>query len=57
MEAILIDTEKLQELLSVSKKTAVKIGEAADARIQIGRAVRWKVSKIEEYLNTNKEIK
>jgi len=56
MEAILIDTKKLQEVLSVSHDTAVKIGEAAGARVQIGRAVRWKVSKIEEYLNTNNVI-
>lgn len=48
----LIDTETLVKLLGCCRNTAVKIGENANARVRIGRAVRWSVFRIEEYLKT-----
>lgn len=51
MEPLLVDTKTLEKMLAVSPKTAKKIGEAAGARVQIGRAVRWKLSLINEYLD------
>lgn len=52
MEAILIDTKTLEKVLGVSKKTAVKIGDKADARFMAGTALRWKVKRIEEYIDS-----
>ena len=46
-----VDTEKLQRLLTSGRKTAVEIGTAAGARIQVGRRVLWNVQKIQDYLN------
>lgn len=50
MAKLLINTKELEEMLSVSRKTAIKIGNQANARVQIGRSVRWIVSNIEAYL-------
>ena len=47
----LIDTKKLQEMLCCSYNTAVKIGMKAGARIRYGRAIRWRVQSISEYLD------
>lgn len=49
-DQLLVDTKTLQEMLSCCRATAVKIGEAAGARFQIGKVVRWKVDRIEAYL-------
>lgn len=46
-----VDTEGLQEMLSSGRKTALRVGTAAGARIQIGRRVLWNVSKIQNYLD------
>lgn len=51
-EALSVDTAGLMELLNSGRKTAVEIGTAAGARIQIGRRVMWNVKKIEKYLDT-----
>lgn len=45
------NTETLAESLDCGRATAVKIGEAAGAKIQIGRRVLWNVSKVKQYLN------
>ena len=55
-EKILVNTAELQALLSCGRHTAERIGKEAGARIQIGRAVRWKVTNIEEYLRDKDEI-
>lgn len=46
-----VDTKELQEILSAGRKTAIDIGKAAGARIQVGRRVLWNVSKIQKYLD------
>lgn len=46
-----ITTEELQTLLGCGRKSAVDIGELAEAKIQLGRRVLWNVEKIKIYLN------
>lgn len=46
-----VTTEELQQLLSCGRKSAVDIGEKAEAKIQLGRRVLWNVEKIKTYLN------
>lgn len=46
------NTETLSEYLDCGRATAVKIGEAAGAKIQIGKRVLWNISKIQSYLNS-----
>ena len=46
-----VTTEDLQMLLSCGRKSAIDIGELAEAKIQIGRRVFWNVEKIKTYLN------
>lgn len=55
-EKLLVNTKELQEMLSCGRHTAEWIGNDADAKVQIGRAVRWKVKKIEKYLEDKKEV-
>lgn len=50
-----VDTEKLQGILMSGRKTAVEIGTAAGARIQVGRRVLWNVNKIQKYLDSISE--
>ena len=50
-----VDTEKLQGMLTAGRKTAVEIGTAAGARIQVGRRVLWNVAKIQKYLDAISE--
>lgn len=47
---LLLTVEQLQQKLNCGYKTAVEIGEAAKARVYVGRRVWYCVSKIEEYL-------
>lgn len=49
---ITANTKTLAESLDCGRATAVKIGEAAGAKIQIGRRVLWNVSKVQNYLNS-----
>ena len=49
---ITVSTESLAELLDCGRATAIKIGEAANAKIYVGRRVLWNTSRIKEYLNT-----
>ncbi len=46
-----VDTVGLQAMLSSGRKTAVEIGIAAGARIQVGRRVLWNVNKVQRYLD------
>lgn len=46
-----VTTEDLQKLLSCGRKSAVDIGEMAEAKIQLGRRVLWNVDKIKAYLD------
>ena len=51
-DSITVSTESLARLLDCGRITAVKIGNAADAKIKIGRRVLWNSEKIREYINT-----
>ncbi len=48
---ILVNTNTLQALTQSGRPLAVKIGELAGARVQIGKSVRWNREKVEAYLN------
>lgn len=50
-----VDTAELQEMLSSGRKTALRVGMAAGARIQVGRRVLWNVSKVQKYLDSISE--
>ena len=54
-EKVSVDTEGLQRLLMAGRKTAVEVGTAAGARIQVGRRVFWNVKKIQKYLDSISE--
>lgn len=46
-----ITTKELMTKLSCCRKTAERIGRAADAQIHLGnKAVRWNWEKIQKYL-------
>lgn len=45
------DINGLTSMLGCGIDTAIRIGKESGARIQIGRRVLYKVSKVEEYLN------
>ncbi len=45
-----VDTEELQQILSLGRKSAVEIGNMASARIVIGKRIVWNLQKIQEYL-------
>lgn len=47
-----VTTEDLQNILSCGRKSAVDIGEMAEAKIQLGRRVLWNVEKLKVYLNS-----
>lgn len=51
-ERITANTDTLAECLDCGKNTAVKIGEAAGAKIQIGKRVLWNVGKVQSYLDS-----
>ena len=46
-----VDIRELQDMLSCGRVTAVKIGELAGAKINIGRRVLWNVALIQRYLD------
>lgn len=50
-EKITVNTAELQALLSCGRYSAVQIGEAAQARIQIGKRVFWNVEKVKTYID------
>lgn len=47
---LLITTEELMEALSCGRRRAIRIGEVAKARVEIGRFVRWNVDTLKEFL-------
>lgn len=49
---ITINTDELQAMLSCGRYSAIQIGEAAGARIQIGKRIFWNVEKIKSYINS-----
>ena len=49
---ITINTDELQAMLSCGRDSAIQIGEAAEARIQIGKRIFWNVEKIKSYINS-----
>lgn len=50
-EKIAVNTAELQALLGCGRYSAVQIGEAAQARIQIGKRVFWNVEKVKTYID------
>ncbi len=42
-------------MLSCGRVSAVEIGTAAGARIQVGRRVLWNVKKVQQYLDAISE--
>lgn len=50
---ILVTTEKLMELCSCGRKTAVQIGEDAQAKIQYGKRVLWCLEKVRRFVEEN----
>lgn len=51
IKQIATDANGLAQKLGCGRATAVKIGVAAGARIQVGKRVLFKIDKVEEYLN------
>ncbi|NLZ81875.1 MAG: hypothetical protein GX913_08790 [Clostridiales bacterium] len=45
-----VDTQELQQILSLGRKSAVEIGNMANAKIIVGRRVVWNLQKIQDYL-------
>lgn len=52
---ILVTTTELCEMLGCGRKSALEIGKSAGARVEMGRLVRWNISKINRYLETVSE--
>lgn len=50
-QKIAVTTEELQAMLSCGRYSAMQIGEAAEARIQIGKRLFWNVEKVRNYIN------
>lgn len=50
-EKILLTTRELQAVLSCGYSSAVKIGNAAQARVTVGKRVLWCREKIELYVS------
>lgn len=46
-----VNSETLANYLDCGRATAVKIGEAAGAKIQIGKRVLWNTEKVKQYLD------
>lgn len=52
---MLVDTIGLQEMLSSGRQVALEIGNAAQARVKVGRRVLWSVQKVQKYLDAISE--
>jgi hypothetical protein len=50
-EKYALDTRDLMQVLSCGRSTAVEIGMAAGAKIQIGKRVLWNTNKIKQHLD------
>ena len=51
-EIITASTPVLAEYMGCGRYTAVKIGEAAGAKIRLGKRVLWNVRKVQQYLDS-----
>lgn len=49
---ITVDTKHLMKMLDCGRKTAVTIGNDANAEIRVGRRQLWSVRKVKEYVDT-----
>ena len=47
-----IDTPTLSKMLMVGKKSAVRFGDEAGARVKIGRRTLWNVEKIQKHIDS-----
>lgn len=50
VKPIIINTQQLQTMLNCGRGSAVSIGTAAGAKVQVGRRVFWVLTKVEDYL-------
>lgn len=50
-QQMLVNTADLQRLLGVGRPAAKRIGDAANAKVCIGRKVMWKTTAIKKYLD------
>ena len=50
-----VDTKTLQVTVGAGRKSAVEIGTAAGAKIQIGRRILWNTRKVQRYLDAMSE--
>ncbi|MDD6827721.1 MAG: hypothetical protein PUE12_16745 [Oscillospiraceae bacterium] len=50
-----VDTKTLQVMVGVGRKSAVEIGTASGAKIQIGRRILWNTRKVQRYLDAMSE--
>lgn len=48
---IAVNTNNLKEILDCGYATAVKIGDLAGARVQIGKRVLWNINKVRDYID------
>lgn len=48
--AVTVDTKTLQAMLGCGRDCAVKLGEAANAKVRCGRRVLWSVDKVKLYI-------
>lgn len=53
---ITVDINGLQNMLSVGKNTAYKIGEEAGAVVRLGKRKLYIVSKVESYISRKNEV-
>ena len=49
-EAILIDLDTLMAVTGYGRRRAMKLAELAEARVYIGRSLRFNVQKIKEFV-------
>ncbi len=50
-----VNSDTLAELLDCGRSTATKIGNDAEARIQVGKRVLWNTKRIQGYLDAISE--
>lgn len=51
----MVDTTELQIMLCSGRRTAIEIGTAAGAKVQVGRRVFWNVKKVQQYIDAISE--
>lgn len=56
-QQMLVNTADLQRLLGVGRPAAKSIGEAANAKVCIGRKVMWRTGAIKKYLDDTADPK